>query len=338
MQGGELTNTPATGLPAPDGGTVVDSAVAAPSSTARATASPSLPQGAPAEPQTAETTSTQPTPGADTWYRSDHERTKSVRRRANPWYRRLGRGLVALSLLGVLSIGLYLGAREIQDYLERDRLPSAGAEVPEIRATSFQVRSSSPAPNVDGTMTIDTASQAFEFVGRNGGPQSSVQAVGAGTSSVYIRVSDGEWQLAGSGDVLASDLTTVVRYLSNDDTADAILTNRLRRGYVDLVEQATEGLGDNELTRYELELDTEGFDTQFPLQWREFQGGAIPGVRKTSTLPVIIWLDTDKVLVRVRDEQTNWSWERLTYAETSFEPYDPSAELLEATIDEQNDG
>ena len=151
--------------------------------------------------------------------------------------------------------------------------------------------------------------------------------------------------MAEPDDPLVKDLTTAVRYLSDDDTADAILTNRLRRGYVELTEQATEGLGDNELTRYELELDTEGFDNQYPLQWREFQANAIPGVRKTSVLPVIIWLDTDNVLVRVRDEQTNWSWERLTSADTPFVPYDPSAELLGATTDstevgtdDQNDG
>jgi hypothetical protein len=283
---------------------------------------------------------TQPTPGADTWYRSDHARTKSVRRRANPWYRRLGRGVVALTVLAALGFGLYLGAREVQDYVERDRLPSAGVEVPPIRATSFQVRSSSPAPEVDGTLTIDTASRAFEFVGRNGGPQAGIQAVSTGSSTVYIRVSDGDWRLPEPTDPLAGDLNEVVRYLSDDDTSDAILTNRLRRGYVDLSEQATEGLGDNELTRYELEIDTEGFSTQYPLQWQEFQDRAIPGVSKTRTLPVIIWLDTDSVLVRVRDEQTNWSWERLTYADTPFSPDDPAAALLEATTeaDDSNGG
>ncbi len=275
----------------------------------------------------------QPTPGADTWYRSDHARTKSVRRRANPWYRRLGRGLVALTVLAALGLGLYLGARAVQDYVERQRLPSAGAEVPTIQATSFQVRSSSPAPQVDGTLTVDTTSRSFEFVGRNGGPQTGAQAVRTESGPVYIRLSDGDWRLAQPSDALAQDLNTAVQYLSNDDTADAILTNRLRRGYVDLGEQATEGLGDNELTRYELEIDTEGFSTRYPLQWQEYQAKAIPGVRKTPMLPVIIWLDTDNVLVRVRDEQTNWSWERLTYADTPFVPEDPAATLLEVTTD-----
>jgi hypothetical protein len=265
-----------------------------------------------------------------------------VRRRANPWYRRLGRGLVAVTLLGALGFGLYLGAREVQDYVERDRLPSAGAEVPTIRATSFQVRSSSPAPEVDGTLTVDTTTRSFEFVGRNGGPQTGVQAVSTGGSTVYIRASDGDWRLAEPADALVGDLNTVVRYLSDDDTSDAILTNRLRRGYVDLREQASEGLGDNELTRYELEIDTEGFAGDYPLQWQELQAKAIPGVSKTRMLPVIIWLDTDSVLVRVRDEQTNWSWERLTYSDTPFSPDDPAAALLEATTeadaDDSNDG
>ena len=283
---------------------------------------------------------TQPTHGADTWYRSDQARTRSVRRRANPWYRRLGRGLVALVVVTAVGFGLYLGARAIQDYLDRDQLPAAGADVPTIRATSFQVRSSSPAPGVDGTLTIDTATQAFEFVGRNGGAQSGVQAVSTGGSEVYIRPFGAEWRLADASDGLATDLKTAVRYLADSDTADAILTNRLRRGYVDLQDQASEGLGENEITRYELEINTEAFATDYPLQWQEFQSDAIPGVSTTQALPVIIWIDDENVLVRVRDEQTNWSWERLTYSDTPFTPEDPGTTLLDATTDPDasNDG
>ena len=97
----------------------------------------------------------QPRPGAATWYRSDEDRAKSVYRRANPWYRRLARGIIGLGFLSAAAVGLYFGARAVQDYLERDRLPASGADVPDIRATSFLISSTAPAPSVDGTLTID---------------------------------------------------------------------------------------------------------------------------------------------------------------------------------------
>jgi len=275
---------------------------------------------------------------AATWYRSDQERNKSVRRRANPWYRRFARGLIGLGLLAALGVGLYFGALELQNYLERDRLPAIGAEVPEIRATSFQVRSSSPAPEVDGTVTIDRTSRAFEFLGRNGGPHTGVHVVSVNGSDLYIREGQGDWAVLTDADTVTGGLSRqglrdVVRYLTEAENADTILTNRLRRGYVDLIEQASEGLGENELTRYEMEIDTLEFSDDYPLQWQNFQATAIPRVRAMRSLRVIIWLDADDVLVRVRDEQTNWSWERLTYSDLPFTPIDPAVTLLDATTE-----
>ena len=107
----------------------------------------------------------------------------------------------------------------------------------------------------------------------------------------------------------------------------------MRRGYVDLIERATEGEGDDQLTRYELELDTLEFSDDYPAQWQDFQIQAIPGVQEVRALPVVIWLDAEDVLVRVRDEQTGWSWERLTYSNVPFSPEDPASTLLEVTTD-----
>ncbi len=260
------------------------------------------------------------TPRGATWYRSDHARNKSVRRRANPWYRRLGRGAVALSVLTVIGLGLYFGARATQDYLNRDRLPAPGAEVPEIRETSFQIRSSSPAPELDGILTLDATTGAFQFVGRGGGPQSGIELVSPDGSTVYVRESSGAWRLTESDNAVDEAVRQAVGFVRNDKNADAILTNRLRRGYAELTAQTTEGEGDNELTKYEIELDTLGFSVDYPLQWREFVSDAIPGVQTSRSLPVVIWIDSEGVLVRVRVEQTNWSWDRLAYSSLPFVP------------------
>lgn len=250
-----------------------------------------------------------------------------MKRRANPLHRRFGRGLIGLIAVSALAVGLYFGARVVQDYLGRDRLPAQGADVPAIRATSFQIKSTPPAPDVDGTLTIDASTRAFEFIGRNGGPQTDLQVVSVDGTTIYIRSSDGDWRLANGSDTIDDDLRVVVAYVSDDATVDAILTNRLRRGYVDLVTETTEGVGDDELTRYDIELNTLGFSTDYPLQWQEFRDGAVPGVAVVRVLPMSIWLDSDGVLVRVSDEQSGWSWERLTYSDLPFAPGDPGATL-----------
>lgn len=269
---------------------------------------------------------TQPRPGASTWYRSDEDRARSVYRRANPWYRRLARGIIGLGFLAAAGIGLYFGARLVQDYLERDRLPSAGAEVPEIRSSAFIVTSSAPAPELDGTLTIDTETGAFEFVGRAAGPQSGVQVVSPDGVAVFVRQGATPWRSASAADSLPTDVSTAVSYLRDDDNADDILTNRLRRGFVDLVDREDEGEGDARLRRYRMTFDTQRFADQFPLQWQEYQNDAIPGIAASSSVPVTIWLDNDDVLVRVNDEQTNWAWERLSYSDQPVSIIDPADE------------
>lgn len=267
----------------------------------------------------------QPRPGASTWYRTDEDRAKSVYRRANPWYRRLARGVVGIVFLGAAGVGLYFGARAVQAYLERDQLPAAGAEVPDIRATSFIVTSTAPAPTLDGTLTMDASTEAFEYVGRATGPQAGIQVVSPDGNEVFIRQGTGPWRAATSSDTVANDVRTAVRYLADDDNADDILPSRLRRNFVALDDEVDEGSGDQRLTRYEMTIDTRAFAAEFPLQWQDFQDDAIPGVQE-GQLSVTIWLDTDDVLMRVRDDQTGWAWERLTYSEQPFVSLDPTDE------------
>ena len=287
---------------------------------------PTLPASDPLPPIPMVDRVTQPRPGAATWYRSDEERAKSVYRRANPWYRRLARGVVGLAFLGVAAVGAYAGARAIQNYLERDQLPAQGAEVPEIRATSFVVLAAAPAPAVDGTLTLDATTRAFEFVGRATGPQSGLQVVSPDGTTVYVRRGAAPWRAATDGEGDATAVRTAVAYLANDDSADDILTNRLRRGFVDLLTEVDEGTGDDRLTRYEMAVDTERFARDFPLQWQEYRSDAVPGAEPIADGRVTIWLDGDAVLMRVEDQQTNWSWERLTYSDQPFRPVDPANE------------
>lgn len=287
-------------------------------------AGPTLPRSEAKPPPPMVDPISQPRPGASTWYRSDEERSKSVYRRANPWYRRLARAVIGIAFLGVAAVGLYAGARAVQNWLDRDQLPAAGAEVPEIRSTSFIVVSASPAPTLDGTLTIDTNTRAFEFVGRAGGPQSGLQVASADGTTVYIRQGAAPWRAAVEGDQVVGDVGIAVAYLADADTADEILTNRLRRGFVDLDAQIDEGDGADRLVRYEMTIDTTAFASEYPLQWQEFQDDAVPGAQSDPAAPVTIWLDADDVLMRVRDELANWSWERLTYSDQPFRPVDPA--------------
>lgn len=303
-------------------------------------AEPVLPARPDTETQTPPTTmATVATPsrGGETWYRTDQDRFRSVHRRANPWYRRLARGLIGLTFLAAAAIGLFFAARVVQDFLDRDRLPSQGADVPTIRATSFEIRSTAPAPELDGTLTLDTATKAFEFTGRGTGSQAGVQVVSPDGVAVYQRVGTGGWELAGS-DGIAADAVLAVSYLADDDSADDILTSQLRRGYVDLINRTEIGT-DDEVHRYELRLDTRSFEADFPLQYRQFADEAIPGVQSVRGLLVTITLDDDDVLIAVDDAGSNWSWQRLAYSDQPFTPLDPAdqlapIEITDGTVDD----
>lgn len=300
-----------------------DAPVPAPSAPPAEPADPRLPAADAKQPPPMTPEPKRPTPGAPTWYRSDRDRYRSVHRRANPWYRRLARGLVGLTFVAAAGVGLYFGAQVVQDFLDRDRLPAEGADVPSFRSTSFEIRSTAPAPVVDGTLTIDTASGAFEFVGRGSGPQAGTQVVSPDGEQVFIRTNDGPWVMPGAGDVVANDVAKAAAYLVDDDSADDILTRELRRRYVDLVDRVEIGRGDDELRRYEMELDTVAFADRSPLEYQAFEQHAIPAVAASRDLQVTITLDRDDVLVAVDDAGTNWSWQRLDYSDRPFTPIDP---------------
>lgn len=251
-------------------------------------------------------------------YRTEQQRARSVYRRANPWYRRLTRGVLGLAFLAAGAAALYFGARELQDYLNRDRLPEAGVEIPAYQTTAFQITSMEPSPLLDGTLTIDVNTRAFEYESRPIAGQAQVHVVSP--DGVEILVEDGgAWRGAGPADSAAAEIARAIPFLVGVDTADDILINRMRNGFVELVEQETEGIGDNSLERYRVTIDIGGYNAAQPLQWQSFQQEVVPGIGATGETELTFWLDADRVLVRLLHPATNWSWERTGRSEQPIE-------------------
>jgi hypothetical protein len=257
------------------------------------------------------------------WYRTDQQRYRSVYRRANPWYRRFARAVVGLVIVVAIAGLLYVGAQIVQDYLDRDQLPRPGQDAPEFASTTFLVTASAPAPELVGTITLDTDSHAFEFVGGPAGPQTGLEVVSPDGSRVYVRQDRGEWRAPAADDGNVAAIMRAVPYLLAVDDADDVLENQLRKGYVELIDETTEGVAPDARERYEMTLDTGGYSVDHPLQWQAFSDTVIPGIAEAEAVPVTMWIDDDDVVVRLRDDQTHWEWERLAYSDSRFVPIDP---------------
>ena len=266
-------------------------------------------------------------------YRSPDERNRSVYRRANPWYRRLARGLIATCLLGAAAIGIYVGARYVQDWLDRDQIPAAGPDVPDVGQTSILITSTVDPIPLQGTLTFDTTTGAYEFVGLAGSPNATDSLTSPDGDDVFSQTSGGLWTPVDPSDPVVQSIDRAIAYLRDDATADAILTNRLRRGYIDLVDQVDEGDDDEtRRTRYELSLDLAAFADAFPLQWQDFQQTALPGVDEVNNHAVTLWLDDEEILVGVDDPSTGWSWQRLSYSSAPFEATAPAPNQVDDAV------
>lgn len=258
------------------------------------------------------------------WYRSDAARATSVHGRANPWYRRIARGLIALCLVGALGVGLYIAGQALRDWLGRDRLPALGVDAADLRSTTFLVTSTAPAPEVTGTITLDTQTGAFEFAGTPGTAQQGIEMVSPDGTTVFVRSRNG-WRPPGASEQPAADVLLAVRYLIDADTTDVLLPNRLRDGFVTLVERTTLGADENELTRYEVDIDTARFADRHPLDWTTFRRTAIPGAVSVDAARVTFETDRGNVLVSLADDSSHWRWQRLAYTAEPFRPLDPRA-------------
>ena len=262
---------------------------------------------------------------SSTWYRSDQQRFRSVYRRANPWYRRVTRALIGLAAAGALGIGVFVGIAQLQDYLDRDKLPAPGAEPPAFRSTAFLIKSTAPAPEIDGTLNVDTSTRAYQFVGSPGGPQENLEIVSPDGSRAYLRNALGPWRPASAGDQIAVDLQTVIPHLIGVTDSDDVLINRLRQGgYVDLVDKTEIGTGDV-VDQYDMMIDTQSFSNDYPLQWEQLREGVVPAMVESAALAVRMSIDDEQVVIGIDDGQTHWSWQRLNYSAAEFVPLDPAA-------------
>ena len=247
-------------------------------------------------------------------------------RRANPWYRRLGRGLLALVIVAALGVGVVLGVTTLSAYLERDKLPSPGAEPVAFRQTSFLISSSAPSPELDGTLTIDIGTRAYQFVGGVAGAQADTEVVSPDGSRVYVRVGGGDWRAAGPADAVVADLNTVIPHLVGVVDSDDVLVPNLRKGgFVDLVDQSELGPDDNAVDRYEMAIDTARFSAEYPLQWQDYIARVVPSMVVAPSVPVTMSIDSSEVVVGIDDQLSHWTWQRLNYLPSPFAPLDPAS-------------
>jgi hypothetical protein len=230
--------------------------------------------------------------------------------------------VIGVALLATAGFGVFLLAREGRDYLERDRLPATGVELPEIASTSFQITSKAPSPSIEGTLTVDVGNGAFEFVGTPDGPQSGTQVVSPDGTALFVRQGTGAWRSAADGD-LASSLVRMRAYLTGVVGADDVLGNGLRKGYIDLIDKVTEGIEPDAIDRYDMLVNFDAFASRFPTEWQDYRDEVEPAVNAGTAVPITLAIDESNVVMRFRNDQSNFAWQRLTYTDVRFQPIDP---------------
>ncbi|MFZ9042744.1 MAG: hypothetical protein ACO225_13810 [Ilumatobacteraceae bacterium] len=264
--------------------------------------------------------------------RSNEERIKRIKRKADPWHRRVARWAILIGVVGAVVAGVVVGVRAVIDAQNRIDLPVAGPATAVIRSTTVDltlvrtVGATVATTAVDGTVTVDPTSRAFEFVGRAGGPQDGVEVAGRLGIVSLVRSSETgtAWQPAPTGGPVAttvSEVVDAVHAVADALTVDEILTSEVRQRYVTLV--AAENVEDDPIgpiTAYELTIDTARLADEFPLRWQVFTTRAIPGAGEVSPLPVTVEITDEQVLTAVDAPDIGWSWRRLAWSADPFVP------------------
>lgn len=258
-------------------------------------------------------------------YRSDETRERSVYRRANPWWRQVARFLTFVTMVSAVGGGLYVGARKVDNVVAPDQLPSIGVRVDRFRTTSFLIRASTSSFGIDGTLTLDITTGAFEFTGQIAPDPTEIKVVSVDASTVFVKRTDGIWRVAANDDPAVSQVTGAMRYVAGVITSDDLVPRPWRQDYVALVDSVSEA-SDETLTRYDMLFDTAAFSTNEPTIWTAYRMEVIPDFVIADSVAVSMWIDANDVLVHLRDDTTGWEWQRLSYDTKQFVPFDPSGE------------
>jgi hypothetical protein len=259
-------------------------------------------------------------------YRSDHDRQRALRRRANPWYRQLARGTVGLILVAALGLGLYFGAGALQDYFVDDELPEAGLATPGFRRTSFLVTSDDGALAIGGTLTVDTDTLAFEYFGRPNTDQEGVRIVSPDGERTYLDDS-GTWVDA-EGEPTTAAIRAALPYLLGVESSDDVIGDTaIERRYVELSDRRVEGSGDDRLRVYDVVLDASRLRSAAPARWQDIVEHVAPDLSANDAVTMTFALDEDDVVRRLHVPAADWEWQRLAYSPDAFIPIAPDASL-----------
>jgi hypothetical protein len=114
-------------------------------------------------------------------------------------------------------------------------------------------------------------------------------------------------------------------------SADDVLGNGLRKGYVDLLDKVTEGIEPDAIDRYEMLVNFDAFASRFPTEWQDYRNQVEPAANAGTAVPLTLAIDESDVVVRFLNEQSNFAWQRLTYTDVRFEPIDPTGVVVVET-------
>lgn len=107
-----------------------------------------------------------------------------------------------------------------------------------------------------------------------------------------------------------------------------MLTAPLRDGLLELRNRSDAGPADDRLTRYDVELDTQGFATEHPAEFEAFGQQIVPDTPVSQDLDVTVWVDERDLLVQMDVDAAGWAWQRIADSADPFEPDNPIDDLL----------
>lgn len=247
-------------------------------------------------------------------YRPEAEREALVRRRADPWWKRILRLLVVSAILAGALIGGYFAVDALADYLNRDRLPAPGVDSAPVLSATYHVQSGPAAGGLVGDITVDHSSDTYRFQGAADTDLAGVEIVGDSAGRLALRRAEGPWE-GDWADPRAQRLVALARYLDVVDSDD-VLTTTWRDGYVSIDDRETgvPAAGVEETTMYAVFFDAARYATDHPFQWNEWVATVLPLPAAVDDTLVTMWVDGDGVIRRFENAAAELQWERVTYS------------------------